>query len=149
MTIKYQLFFEYSFNQHMKKQILRGEGIQGMCLTLSVYDMFAANETANELKNVIDNHKECKEYNNTPFDKRKELFPEGAPSRIELSEMTLNNLHKLMCKLALDCKSTMFDDNENENTDRLTDEDAEYIASARKCLKALAEEAMLDEPTLC
>lgn len=99
----------------MKREILRGHGVQGMRVDLSVMDMFAANETANELKNVIDNHKECKEYNSTPFDKRKELFPEGAPSRIEVSEMTLNNLHKLMCKLAYDCKSTMFDADDEDD----------------------------------
>lgn len=109
MTIKYQLFFEYSFNQHMKRQILRGEGIQGMCLTLSVCDMFAANETANELKDVIDNHNRCKEYNNTPYDQRKELFPDGAPVRIEVSEKTLQNLHRMMCKLSYESKSTLFD----------------------------------------
>lgn len=99
----------------MKKEILRGHGVQGMRVDLSVGDMFAANQVADELKTVIDNHTSCKEYNKTPFDKRKELFPEGAPTRIEVSENTLNNLHQLMCKLAYNCKSTMFDADDEDD----------------------------------
>lgn len=97
----------------MKREILHGTGIQGMRLTVTVSDMFAANLAADELLNVIKNHEYCEGYAKCPFDQRKERYPEQ-PKRIELSEETLKNLHNLMNKLAYESKSTLFDvDDEN------------------------------------
>ena len=124
MAIKHQLFFEYSFNQHMKRQILRGEGIQGMCLTLSVCDMFTANQAVNELKTVLDNHKKIEEYKTAPYDKRKDLYPEGEPKRVELSENMLKNLCQLMLKLSFEAKSTLFDANDEEEEKESAESDA-------------------------
>lgn len=123
MTIKHQLFFEYPFNQHMKRQILHGEGIQGMCLTLSVCDMFAAGQAANELKTVLDNHKNIEEYKAAPYDKRKDLYPEGEPKRIELCETALQNLHQLMLKLSYEAKSTLFDEEDEEDEEESAEDE--------------------------
>ena len=68
----------------MKRKLLRGQGAQGMCLTLSVCDMFAASKVANELFDVIENHEDCGGYANCPYDQRKERYPEGQPKRIEV-----------------------------------------------------------------
>ena len=100
----------------MKREILRGLGIQGMRIDLNVCDMFAANQVANELKTVITNHANCEEYKNTPYDKRKGTFPGGEPKRIEVSEKTLQNIYKMMCKFSHESKSTLFED-EDENED--------------------------------
>lgn len=93
----------------MKREILHGHGVQGMRVDLSVMDMFAANQVANELRDVVDNHCRIEQYKTTPYDQRKEAFPDGEPKRIELSEKTLKNLHLLMCKLSYESKSTLFD----------------------------------------
>ena len=99
----------------MKRELLHGHGVQGMRVDLSLMDMFAANQVAEELKAVVENHKNCEKYNSTPYDKRKELFPDGAPKRIEMSEKTLQNLHRLMCKLSSESNSTLFEElDENE-----------------------------------
>lgn len=107
----------------MEREIIHGHGLHGLRIELNVCDMFAANETASELKTVIDNHTSCKEYNKTPFDKRKKLFPEGAPTRIELSEKTLQNLHKLMCTLSYEDKSTLFDEDKEEDDKNVEDDE--------------------------
>lgn len=99
----------------MKRQILRGEGVQGMCLTLSVCDMFAANQVAEELKTVIIHHQLIERYNSMPYDQRKDSFPDEAPKRIEVSEKTLQNLYQLMLKLSYEVKSTLFDEEDEED----------------------------------
>ena len=92
-----------------------------MCLTLSVCDMFAASNAADELRDVVDNHCQIERYKATPFNKREEAFPEGEPKRIELSEKTLQNLHKLMLKLSYESKSTLFDaEDQDENASNKT-----------------------------
>lgn len=102
----------------MKREILRGHGIQGMRIDLSVCDMFAANQVADELKTVIANHAMCEGYKNTPYDKRKKAYPEGEPKRIEVSEKTLQNLCQLMCKLSLpESKNTLFDITDEDEDD--------------------------------
>ena len=101
----------------MKRQILYGQGIQGIHLTLNVCDMFEANMVSDELLFVIQNHKDCEEYAKCPFDRRKELYPDGQPKRFELSEKTLTNLHKLMCKLAYSSKSTLFEEDDDVDDD--------------------------------
>jgi hypothetical protein len=92
----------------MKSEIVRGEGIQGMRITLNVCDMFAAGQVADELQEVIENHKNCDSYAKCPYDKRNEQFPDGQPKRIELSEKTLENVRSLMNKLSFEAKSTLF-----------------------------------------
>lgn len=99
----------------MKREILRGHGIQGMRIDLSVCDMFAANQVADELKTVITNHANCEMYKNTPYDMRKKAFPEGEPKRIEVSEKTLQNIYKMMCKLSYASKSTLFEDEDEDD----------------------------------
>lgn len=96
----------------MKREVLHGEGIQGMRFTLSVCDMFVASQAADELKLIIDNHKAIEEYQKTPYDKRSERFPDGEPKRTELSDSVLSNLHSLMLKLSYECKSTLFTEDE-------------------------------------
>ena len=98
----------------MKREILRGHGVQGMRIDLNVFDMFAANQVTNELGLVIANHAICETYKNTPYDKRKEAFPDGEPKRIEVSEETLQNIHRLMCKLSYASKSTLFEDEDED-----------------------------------
>lgn len=101
----------------MKREILHGHGIQGMRVDLSIADMFAANQVADELKAVVENHYLIEKYKTTPYDQRKEAFPEGEPKRIEVSEKTLQNMHQLMLKLSYEVKSTLFDVND-EKEDR-------------------------------
>lgn len=98
----------------MKREILRGHGIQGMRIDLSVCDMFAASQVADELKNVLDNHKKIEEYKQCPYDKRKEAYPEGEPKRIEISEKILENLLSLMNKLSFESKSTLFTEEDDD-----------------------------------
>lgn len=100
----------------MKREILHGQGIQGMRLTLSVSDMFVASQVADELREVIANHVMCDDYNKCPYDQRKERYPEGQPKRIELSEMTLTNLHIFMNKLSFESRSTLFDACDQEDS---------------------------------
>ena len=101
----------------MKRQIFYGHGVQGMHVDLSVCDMFVAGQVANELKTVLDNHKKIEEYKAAPYDKRKDLYPEGEPKRIELCETMLQNLHQLMSKLSYEAKSTLFDEEIEEYKD--------------------------------
>lgn len=98
----------------MKREILRGHGIQGMRIDLSVCDMFAASQVADELKNVLDNHKKIEEYKQCPYDKRKEAYPEGEPKYVELSKETLENLLLLMNKLSFESKSTLFTEEDDD-----------------------------------
>lgn len=94
----------------MKRKIIHGEGVQGMSIILGVAEMFEANQVANELQAVIENHEDCEGYTKCTFDQRKELFPEGQPKRIELSETTLTDLRNLMNKLSYCLKSTLFEE---------------------------------------
>ena len=99
----------------MKREILYGHSVQGMHVDLNACDMVVAGQTAKELKAVVENHRLVERYKTTPYDQRKDAFPEGEPKRVELSEKTLNNLHKLLCKLSLESKSTLFEElDENE-----------------------------------
>lgn len=100
----------------MKSQILRGEGIIGMNLTLNVCDMFAASQVANTLSKIIENHNDIKSYDKCPYDKRSEAFPEGKPQRIELDDDTMLMLHTLMCKLSYEATSTLFAEEDEEPT---------------------------------
>lgn len=98
----------------VKREILHGHGMQGMRVDLSIADMFAANQVADELKAVVENHHRIEQYKTTPYDQRKEAFPEGEPKRIEVSEKTLQNMHQLMLKLSYEVKSTLFDADDEE-----------------------------------
>lgn len=99
----------------MKTTIIRGKGIQGINLTLSVCDMFAANQMANELKTVIDNHEKVEQYRSLPYDKRNEQFPQGQPTRKDLSDGLLEMLYTLMCKMSYSATSTIFSEEDEPN----------------------------------
>lgn len=117
----------------MKRELLHGHGVQGMCVSLSIMDMFAAGQTAEELKAVVENHRLVERYKTTPYDQRKDAFPEGEPKRVELSEKTLDNLHKLLCKLSLESKSTLFEElDENEEDGGKSAEDDDNLVAAEK-----------------
>lgn len=98
----------------MKRELLHGHGVLGMCVKLSIMDMFAANQVAEELKAVVENHQLIERYKTTPYDQRKDSFPDGEPKRIEVSEKTLQNLYQLMLKLSYGVKSTLFDEEDEE-----------------------------------
>lgn len=132
MTIKHQLFFEYPFNQHMKRELLHGHGVLGMCVKLSIMDMFAANQVAEELKAIVENHQLIERYKTTPYDKRKDAFPEGEPKRIEVSEKTLQNMHQLMLKLSYGVKSTLFDEKDEGDEEESTKDDDDAIPTNEK-----------------
>lgn len=110
----------------MKREILYGHGVQGIRVDLSVCDMFVAGQVANELKTVLDNHKNIEEYKAAPYDKRKDLYPEGEPKRIELCETVLQNLHQLMSKLSHEAKSTLFDELDEDEEEGAEDDVVRY-----------------------
>ena len=99
----------------MKTQIIRGTGVQGINLTLSVCDMFAANQMADELKTVIDNHADIKQYLTLPYDKRNEQFPQGQPTRKDLSDSHLEMLYTFLCKMSYSATSTIFSEKDEPN----------------------------------
>jgi ribosomal protein L24 len=94
--------------------------------------MFAAGQAANELKTVLDNHKKIEEYKAAPYDKRKDLYPEGEPKRIELCETALQNLHQLMLKLSYEAKSTLFDEEDEEDGRESAEDDGDAIPTNEK-----------------
>lgn len=93
----------------MKKQIIHGEGVQGMCLTLNVCDMFVASQMAEELARVRLSRSTIKEYDKCAYDERKERFPNGRPEQIEMTDESLERLQILMFKMSLNGMSTMFE----------------------------------------
>lgn len=109
----------------MKRELIHGHGVLGMCVKLSIMDMFAANQVAEELKAVVENHQLIEQYKTTPYDKRKDAFPEGEPKRIEVYEKTLQNMHQLMLKLSYGVKSTLFDEKDEENDEGNEEKSAE------------------------
>lgn len=92
----------------MKTRIIRGTGVQGINLVLSVCDMFAASMMADELKTVIDNHADIKQYLLLPYDKRNEKFPQGQPTRKDMSDNNLEMLYTLLCKMSYSARTTLF-----------------------------------------
>lgn len=110
----------------MKRELLHGHGVQGMRVDLSLMDMFAANQVAEELKAVVENHKNREKYNSTPYDQRKTTFPKGEPKRIEVSEKTLQNMHQLMSKLSHEAKSTLFDELDEDEEEGAEDDVVRY-----------------------
>lgn len=108
----------------MKRELLHGHGVQGMRVDLSLMDMFAANQVAEELKAVVINHQLIERYKTTPYDQRKDSFPDGEPKRIEVSEKTLQNLYQLMLKLSYEIKSTLFDEEDEEDEEESAESNA-------------------------
>lgn len=92
----------------MKTNLIKGTGVQGMSVVLNVCDMFAANQVANELEEVLKNHEEEKLYLKTPYDQRESKFPNGRPEHFELRDETLKMLHTLLCKMSYSVTSTIF-----------------------------------------
>ena len=118
----------------MKRELLHGHGVLGMCVNLSIMDMFAANQTAEELKAVVINHQLIERYKTTPYDQRKDAFPEGEPKRIEVSEKTLQNMHQLMLKLSYGVKSTLFEelDEDKEDGGKNAEDDGDVVPTNEK-----------------
>lgn len=98
----------------MRTKIIHGTGVQGIMLQLNVCDMFAANQMADAIESVIESKKAVKEYDKTPFDKRKEDFPEGRPTPIELTDKQLEQLSTLLHKMSFFATSTIFSDEDEE-----------------------------------
>jgi hypothetical protein len=106
----------------MRTNLIHGTGIQGMAIQLNVCDMFAANQMADAIESVIKSKKAIAEYDKTPFDKRKEAFPEGRPASKELTDKQLEQLYTLLCKMSYSAHSTIFSD-ENEEWQNGADND--------------------------
>lgn len=98
----------------MRTKLVKGTGIQGILMQLSICDMFAAANIANTLNNVINREHEIADYKTTPYDQRKEKFPNGQPEKIEIPVTDLIKLRKLLEKMSYQAHSTLFEENDEE-----------------------------------
>lgn len=98
----------------MKTKFINGTGVCGMQLTLSLGDMFQANQMSDTINEVIKNHKECTRYDKTPYDERTKAFPDGKPVRIELRDEDLNKVLILLNKMSYATDSTIFKEEDEE-----------------------------------
>lgn len=101
----------------MKRQIIRGEGIQGITLHLSLADMFAVNQMLNVIEKVKASRAYIKEFEKTPYDERKAKFPEGRPSPVELSDDEIHKLGLLMMKMSMELSHSTIFEEDDENSD--------------------------------
>ena len=102
----------------MRTKFIDGTGIFGMELTLSLGDMFQANQMSDTIDSILKNHKQCEEYEKTPYDKRNEAFPEGKPKRVELSDENLDKVYILLAKMSFATSSTIFKEEDEEPYDK-------------------------------
>ena len=98
----------------MQKTIVLGEGVQGINLLLSIGDMSAASNIATKLQKTLNSMELKEKYDKTPYDKRKEEFPEGQPKVVELDKETVSNLLIFMRKISAELHATIFDDVDDE-----------------------------------
>lgn len=121
----------------MKRELLHGHGVLGMCVKLSIMDMFAANQVAEELKAVVENHQLIERYKTTPYNQRKDSFPDGEPKRIEVSEKTLQNLYQLMLKLSYGVKSTLFDEKDEGDEEKSAESEDAVPTNEKFCVQLI------------
>lgn len=97
----------------MRTQLMKGTGVQGILMHLSICDMFAAANMADTLDKVIDSEHKIAEYKATPYDQRKEKFPDGEPKKIEVKVEDLIKLRKLLEKMSYKAHTTLFEENDD------------------------------------
>lgn len=102
----------------MRTKLIPGKGVCGMQLTLSLGDMFQANQMSDTINEVIKNHEECTKYDKTPYDKRSEIFPEGKPVRIEMRDEDLDKVYILLAKMSYAADSTIFKEEDEEPVEK-------------------------------
>lgn len=102
----------------MKRTIVRGEGIQGIDLFLSIGDMAAASNITTKLQKTLNSMELKEKYDKTPYDKRKEEFPEGQPKIVDLDQETVSNLLTFMYKISAELHATIFDDIDDEESEK-------------------------------
>ena len=98
----------------MRTKFIKCMGVCGMQLTLSLGDMFQANQMSDTINEVIKNHEECTKYDKTPYDKRSEAFPDGKPVRIEMRDEDLDKVYILLAKMSYATGSTIFKEEDEE-----------------------------------
>lgn len=101
----------------MRTKIKFGNGICGMELHLNIGDMFQADMMSKKVKDIIENNKKCKEYDETPESTREEIFPDGCPGFLALSEEDLNKIYILLGKMSQTMSSTLFEEKDEEEKD--------------------------------
>ena len=101
----------------MIQKITKGDGITGMIVTLGLNDMFAINQVADKVEEIIKAKTLREGYMKCPYDQRKVNYPEGEPGDKNLDIETLDKVRILLNKMSYATASDVFKPNTGADYD--------------------------------